>query len=441
MNDVAYGNTVPGHDVEQEVDEGQKGRTERNRERRARPVPRISIQAFCEDQETASVLQDAANDRRLTKTHVTVQMGGTQSALAHYQNAPTPNLIILESVQPRDPMLQDLDRLAEVCDGGTKVIVIGHVNDVLLYRELLRRGVNEYLVAPLSQLQVMESISNLYNDPDSDPVGHVVAFIGAKGGSGSSTVCHNTAWAISEAIQSDVVIVDMDLPFGTAGLDFNQDPVQGIADALMAPDRMDEVLFDRLLSKCSDHLSLFAAPGTLDHEYDIDARSCEVVLDIVRQNVPYVAIDVPHMWTSWAKQILIQSDEIVITASPDLANLRNAKNLVDLLKASRSNDGLPHLVLNQVGMPKRLEIGPQEFANALEIAPQSVISFDSELFSTAANNGQMIEEVSKKAKATEQFRELAFHLTHRGEPKAGHAGTGSLFAPILNRLKSKKAGT
>ena len=67
-----------------------------------------------------------------------------------YREASTPNLIILESLQDHNTMLAELDRFAEVCDAGTKVIVIGHVNDVLLYRQLVTRGVSEYLVMPLS---------------------------------------------------------------------------------------------------------------------------------------------------------------------------------------------------------------------------------------------------------------------------------------------------
>jgi pilus assembly protein CpaE len=222
---------------------------------RAQPLPRINIQAFCEDQNTANILNQASKDRRLSKTHVSVQMGGMNAASHYYLNAPTPNLIIIESMHNRDAMVMDVDRLASVCDTGTKVIVIGHVNDVLLYRELLARGVSEYLVMPLNVSQVMESLSNLYNNPGSDPLGNAIAFVGAKGGAGASTVCHNTAWAISQDIMSDVVIVDLDLPFGTAGLDFNQDPVQGIADALLSPERLDEVLLDRLLSRCSEYLS------------------------------------------------------------------------------------------------------------------------------------------------------------------------------------------
>ncbi len=405
-------------------------------EPRARPIPRVNIQAFCEDQETAAVIQKASEDRRLAKAHVTVQMGGVEAAVAFYRNASTPNLVIIESLLDRSAMLADLERLAEVCDPGTKVIAIGHINDVLLYRELLRRGVSEYVVAPMTVSLVIESIATIYTDPETGPVGQVIAFVGAKGGAGSSTICHNTAFAIASALESDVVIADLDLPFGTAGLDFNQDPLQGIADALASPERLDEVLLDRLLSRCSDHLSLFAAPTALDRPYDVDAGACETVLDVVRENVPWVAVDVPHLWTAWAKEVVLKADHVVLTAMPDLASLRNAKNLVDQLKAARPNDRPPNLVLNQVGVPKRPEISVKDFAHAIELEPMIVIDFDAQLFGTAANNGQMIEEVSDKSKAADAFRALANFLTDRSEQKSERS---SLLGPLLDRLRLTKA--
>ncbi|MEZ5776256.1 MAG: AAA family ATPase [Hyphomicrobiaceae bacterium] len=404
---------------------------------RARPIPRISIQAFCDDPMTAQVVQVASEDRRLAKAHVSVHMGGVPAAIAHYHENPSPNLIVVESMMAGHELLLHLDQLAEFCDPGTKVLVIGHANDVVLYRELMRRGVSEYLVAPISPLALMECVSNLYNDPESDPVGQVIAFVGAKGGVGASTLCHNAAWMISRILQKNVVIADLDLPFGTAGLDFNQDPVQGIADALGSPERLDEVLLDRLLAKCTDHLSLFAAPGVLDRNYELSPEAYEHVLDVVRQNVPVVAVDLPHVWTTWAKQILLQADDVVVVAAPDLANLRNAKNIVDLLKQNRKNDRPPQLVMNLVGVPKRPEIPVKDFAEALGLEPCAVIEFDGETFGMAANNGQMIEEVSAKAKAADAIRSLSYVLTNRTQPKVEKK---NMLEPLLKRLNRKKAG-
>ena len=410
-------------------------RIEETASARARPIPRISIQAFCENAATAELVQITAEDRRLAKAHVNVHMGGIEAAVAHYQQNPTPNLIIIECNLPRDHIIAELDRLSESCDPGTKVIVMGHVNDVVLYRDLLKRGVSEYLVEPVPPLALMEAISNIYNNPETEPVGHVYAFVGSKGGVGSSTICHNVAWALSDTIKANVVIADFDLAFGTTGLDFNQDPVQGIADALSSPDRLDEVLLDRLLTKCSEHLSIFAAPVVLDRDYDMSPEGCDQVIDVVRQNVPYLAVDLPHTWTTWTKSILLQADEVVITAAPDLANLRNAKNIVDLMQQSRRNDSKPYLVMNMVNMPKRPEISVKEFEAALNLKATSVIEFDSEGFGQAANNGQMIEEVNAKAKATVAFREIAMAITHRRE--VGATKKKSSLAPILEKLKLK----
>lgn len=405
----------------------------------ARPIPRISIQAFCENQALADVLQHAAEDRRLSKAHVSVHMGGLPAAVVHYQESPTPNLIIIQSSMPREDMLGELDQLAESCDAGTKVLVIGRENDVSLYRELIRRGVSEYLVMPVKPLQLMETISGLYNNPDADPVGHIFAFIGAKGGVGSSTICHNTSWALSEALSSNVVIADLDLAFGTAGLDFNQDPVQGIADALAAPERLDEVLLDRLLTKCSEKLSIFAAPVVLDRDHEISPEACDVVLDVVRQSVPYVTVDLPHNWSVWSKRVLLQADEVVITAEPDLANLRNAKNLIDLLKVARKNDSQPRLIINRANMQKRPEITVKEFEANIGIKASSVIDFDIETFGQAANNGQMIEEVNPKSPAAAAFRSIAMAVTNRREMKVEKPSKApSALAPLLEKLKLKR---
>ena len=406
----------------------------------ARPIPRISIQAFIEDPGFGDVLTHASQDRRLSKAHVSVHTGGATAAVLHYQESPTPNLIVIESSLPRNQMLHELDTLAESCDAGTKVLMIGRENDVVLYRELLKRGISEYLVSPVSPIQFMETVSGLYNNPSSDPVGHIFAFIGAKGGVGSSTVCHNSSWALSETLSSNVVIADLDLAFGTAGLDFNQDPVQGIADALASPERLDEVLLDRLLTKCSEKLSLFAAPVMLDRDHDVSPDACDMVLDVVRQSVPYVTVDLPHAWTNWTKRVLLQADEVVITVEPDLANLRNAKNMVDLLKAARKNDSPPRLVINRANMPKRPEISIKEFESNLGLKAMCVIDFDIETFGQAANNGQMIEEVNAKAAAALAFRALAMAITNRRDLKVEKAKPGnvSALAPFLEKFKFKR---
>jgi pilus assembly protein CpaE len=395
------------------------------------PAPRVSVQAFCETVETAAAVQGAGDDRRLDKAHLKIQMGGIAAAIEAYNGSPTPNVIIIENENRGDAILNGLDSLAEVCDSGTRVVVIGHVNDVVLYRELVRRGVNDYLIAPIGTIDIVRSICGLFSAPDAKAVGRIIAVIGAKGGVGASTIAHNVAWAVARELKLDTVVVDLDLGFGTAGLDYNQDPAQGIADAVFSPDRVDNAFIDRLLSKCTDHLSLLAAPATLDRVYDFSAEAFEPIVDSLRATVPCIVLDVPHQWSGWTKKTLIGADDILVVASPDLANLRNTKNLLDLLKAARPNDRQPRYCLNQIGMAKRPEIKPADFAKALEVQPTAIIPFDPQIFGTAANNGQMIAELSSSHKVAGIFQQLAQDLTGRMESKKARSG---LLSPLLGKL-------
>src|SRR5207302_10459813 len=186
-----------------------------------------------------------------------------------------------------------------------------------------------------------------------------------------------------------------------------------------------------LLSKCTDHLSLLAAPAVLDRVYDFSAEAFDPVFDALRATVPCVVLDVPHLWTAWSKRVLVGADDILIVAAPDLANLRNAKNLADLLRSSRPNDHRPFYCLNQVGVPKRPEIKPADFAKALEDDPLAIIPFEPQIFGTAANNGQMIAELSSSHKVAEIFRQLAQALTGRPETRKAKPG---FLPPFLGKL-------
>jgi pilus assembly protein CpaE len=395
------------------------------------PAPRVSVQAFCETVETAAAVQGAGEDRRLAKAHLKIQMGGIAAAIEAYKTSPTPNVIVIETEGRGEGILAGLDQLAEVCDAGTRVIVIGHVNDVTLYRELVRRGVNDYLMAPIGTIDMVRAVCGLFTAPDAKAVGRIIAIIGAKGGVGASTVAHNVAWAVAREVRLDTVVVDLDLGFGTAGLDYNQDPPQGVADAVFSPDRIDNAFIDRLLSKCTDHLSLLAAPATLDRVYDFTPEAFDPIVDSLRATVPCIVLDVPHLWSGWAKKALIGADEILVVAGPDLANLRNTKNLLDLLKAARPNDHRPRYCLNQIGMPKRPEIKPADFSKALEDDAAALIPFEPQVFGTAANNGQMIAEVSSSHRVAETFRQLAQTLTGKIDPKKARSG---LLPPFLGKL-------
>ena len=400
-------------------------------------VPRINIHAFCDNPQSAETMQMAAGDRRMARAHTTIQLGGIMAAAQVFQAQATPNVLLVESHGSRDVILSELAELAQVCQPDTKVVVIGHLNDVVLYRELIRQGVSEYLVAPLHQMQVIETIAGLFQNPKSAPLGKVIAFVGAKGGVGSSTIAHNTAWMMSKRYATETVITDLDLAFGTAGLNFNQDVSNGIYDALGQPDRLDATLIERLLTKLGDKLSLLSGPGGVDREINIEANAIETILNAMRGSVPCIVVDVPNMWAPWIKFTLMHADQVVITATPELASLRNTKNLVDLLKASRPNDLPPKLILNQMGVPKRPEIPAADFGKAVGVEVTCVIPYDAQTFGTAQSNGQMILEVAAKTKASEALANFVQILAGTDKPAKRQGKMSIPFFEKLSMLRKK----
>ncbi|MEZ5937207.1 MAG: AAA family ATPase [Hyphomonadaceae bacterium] len=376
-----------------------------------RIIPRIIIHAFTARSSQTQLMESARRDRRMKNVTLEIREGGIPAAIDYYINETTPNLLILEASGDPRQLLGQIDSLAQYCDEGVRVIVLGDTNDIRFYRELMNRGVSEYLVLPVQPLQLIRAISGLFSDPDTPFTGKTLAVTGVKGGVGASTLAHNLAWSLTERVKVSATLVDLDLNFGTTGLDFNQDTPATIADALMSPERFDDAVMGRLITRATERLSLFTAPATLDRTYDLHPETYVEVLERVRESVPFVVLDLPHIWSDWFKSTIMTADEVVVVAGPDLASLRNGKNLIDFLKAARSNDAPPRLVLNMVGLPKRPEIPPKDFGQAIGIEPSMIVPFDAQLFGTAANNGQMVFDVAPESKIAQGIDQLASILT------------------------------
>lgn len=392
-------------------------------------IPRINIHAFCATSETEEGIRTAFSDRRMARAHTKLDTGGIPAAIHHYHAHASPGLLIVESPSSREDLLASLASLAEVCQPDTKVIVIGHANDVILYRDLMRRGVSEYLVTPIAPLQLVEAAAGLYHDAKSPPLGRVIAFIGAKGGTGSSTIAHNYAREFARNADIETAIIDLDLAFGSATLHFNIDVSGGILEAIAQPERVDALLLDRLLVNVGEKLSVLGGPGGVDRDMIVEVHAIEAILVAMRASMPAVILDLPGIWAPWVRFSLLHADHIILIAEPELASLRNAKAMIDMLRVARSNDPSPHIVLNRVGMPKRREIATAEFQKAAGAEVMATIPFDSQNFGAALNNGRLLLDLAPRSKSAESIRRLVHAMT--GE-KNGRTGTrASLVKKIL----------
>lgn len=360
--------------------------------------------------------------------------------MTFYAENTTPDLIVFETDLSGDHLLEQVGQLAAVCDEGTEVLALGSANDVQTYRSLVTEGVNDYLVAPFNAVQVFEAIEAVVIDPDAPPRGRVIAFVGATGGAGSSTLAHNVSWSLAQLYEDDVIILDLDLAFGTAGMAFNMEPQQGIQDALEQPDRLDEVLLDRYMAEPIEHIKLLSAPASLEADSSIDIQSFDTLLEMVRRTAPFVVLDIPHHWSAWAQHAMMQADEIVLTSTLDLISLRDTKNMLVLLESQRANDAPLRLVINHQGAYRKTELSDKDFETALGSSATLIIAHDPALFGMAANNGQVIGAMKPGDKVVESFHDLAKLVSGMELPKPKHKDDGKAKLGLFSFLKKKRKG-
>jgi pilus assembly protein CpaE len=270
-------------------------------------IPHITLHAYCDTPEMIGTMEQAVADRRMSRANATVRPGGIAAAIDRYRHEASPNLLVIESRAMGANLDAQLDALADVCQFGTKLILIGYANDVSVYRELLARGVSEYMVAPVDPIAIIAAVARLYRDAGAHKLGRSFAFIGAKGGVGSSTIAQNVASTIARTHGRDVVLADLNLPFGGIGLCFGLDATKGIEQALENTTRLDDEQLERLLTKCADHLSVLPGPAALVQCYDMAESAFEPVIELAQHNVPFVVLDLPHAWTSWVRKTLVMA--------------------------------------------------------------------------------------------------------------------------------------
>ena len=208
---------------------------------------RISAGAFLNNKESVEAVEALKEDRLFLRSSIETHEGGIDAACTFLADHPTPALLIVESAAQGDGLYEQLGALADVCAPGTQVILIGAQNDVELYRNLIKEGISDYLIGPVTDGQLKTSIADIFKDKDIERTARVIAFAGVTGGVGSSVLFHNTAYELAKAYGDEVILVDLDLSYGTAALVFNMQPRQTIVDALTQTARLDETLVEQFL--------------------------------------------------------------------------------------------------------------------------------------------------------------------------------------------------
>jgi len=371
-------------------------------------ILRIPIGAFLLNQDSKAAVESLKQDGLFFRCTIEAHDGGIEAAATYFADQRTPTLLIVETAAQQDRMFEQLEALANVCDPDVKLVLIGAQNDIELFRTLIRSGVSDYLITPVTADQLKASVSKIFEGGSGGRLGRVIAFAGMTGGVGSSVIAHNAAHEMSVHYDEQAIVVDLDIAYGTAALDYNMQPRQTIVDALTQAGRLDAGLLGQYLMEFGEtKLSVLASPASLGTGLQITPEALDAVITVVKPMAEFIVLDLPHAWDPWVNDVLAGADEVVLVSRPDLTNLRNAKNMIEYLGPKRGNNSPTRLVLNQTGAAKRTELSSGDFKDQLAMEPSLSIPYDPEAFGRALNNGEMMSKASAKSKATEAIIELA----------------------------------
>ncbi|MGC2412916.1 MAG: AAA family ATPase [Stellaceae bacterium] len=353
--------------------------------------------AFVADAESERILQQYLAPQSPADGSVT--RGGIAKAIKHLNRERSPNVLIVD-LSGVDMPVSQVDILASVCEPGVTVIAIGDRDEIGLYRDLLHAGVTDYLIKPLTPQLLAKSLQRSANAEAtgqiSQKLAKMVAFIGARGGVGTTTLAANLAWYLAERHSRRVVLVDLDLQHGDSALALNVRPASGLRDALNNPLRVDATLLERAMTSCGERLFVLSSEEPLSDEVRVTPDAIEAIVSVLRPLFHYLIVDVPRIPSPAYRRALKIADLRIIVADQTLHSVRDAVRLRTLLSDGDGDDGGDRdgelrnlLVVNRSGEGGRDAVSLSEITNIVELQPESVIAFQPKLFARAAIDGRL----------------------------------------------------
>lgn len=367
-------------------------------------LPRLNIAVYSIGNHLSEVVGQLMADRRLVNSKISIFTGGISAAINYYKNNLTPDMLILEINTDLNNMMSDLFELSEVCDAGTRVVVAGKINDIELYRELMRHGISEYLVLPTTPVGLISVIGNIYQDKSATPLAPAIAFIGAMGGAGTSIISQSVALNIANHYNVDTIFMDLDAAFPMSSLSWSMKIDKNIEHLIQSSSsHIDSALLKRCLIKVANNLNLLTAP--MNPMVEWDEQHSDILSDcmhFVRSLSDYSVFDIPSGRLTVEKHTaLLNASCVAIVTEPTIKGIRNLGVLYETITKLRPNDAPPKVILNKIGCPDATHLDYKVIHDNIGIMPDISIRYIGEVIDLAIARGVPVVSMS----GTMQFNE------------------------------------
>lgn len=315
-----------------------------------------------------------------------------------------------------------LDLVEAICsDNSVTVMVYSARSEPSVLVRCMRAGAREFISLPISSGAVVEEamVRALVRRPTSrtatrKAIGKLMVFIGAKGGSGVTTIATNFAVLIAQESQNSTLLIDLDLPIGDAALGLGIRSEFSVLNALENFARLDSNFLSKLVAKHSSGLSLLSTPDVYV-PIQVTAEAINRLVTVARQTFDYVVIDAGCNITPAVQSLFSESSAVYLVTQVSISELRNSNRLITEFFAPSSLK--PELVLNRFTQ-RPLGIDEKEIGKALTQEPQWKVPSDYETAQLAQNTATVLAlKDSPISRVIRQMARMACGLPKNPEKK------------------------
>lgn len=314
-----------------------------------------------------------------------------------------------------------LDLVEHICGNSSITVMVysAHSDSEMLVR-CMRAGAREFLTLPIAPDTIAEALVRASvrrpaaQQPGKKALGKLLMFLGAKGGSGVTTIASNFAVALAQESDQKIALIDFGLPIGDAGLSLGISPQFSTANALQNFNRLDSNFLSKLLTKHSSGLSVLASPD----EYtpiQITTEAVEKLVAVTRQDFDYVVVDAGSGLGPASKSLIEAATIVYLITQVNIAELRNSNRLITQFFASYG----PKLevVLNRFS-PRSMGIDEKDIKRALTVPIQWKIPSNYDAILQAQNTANALAlEDSTISRVIHQMARTACGLPKKPEKK------------------------
>ncbi len=370
-------------------------------------LPAASVDFFPLDAGTSSLATQLVSDWRFARVTMRQEEGGIEAAIARYKETASPELIVIETNDISQAFIDQLGGLGGVCNPETDAVIIGPSNDVHLYRDLVEMGVKDYLVRPVTEVDMVKVIAKALIAKRGLSGSRLVAVIGSKGGVGTTSVAQLLAWNIAEMLKQKTMLMDAAGSAGSIGIAYGLEPSTTRIEAVRLGATGSEDDMKRICQTVTDHLSAVVCSGEPLLSDSPDPDSIEALVNRIMQKYPVVVMDLSGAHQMVQKRLLSRASEIVVVSTPMLSALRNTRTLMGELKTLKAHLKEVDLVINMKGMASTEEVPEQDIETALGMKPAAVIPYSPKIFAASEASGKPVGQSALAEKVTSVLMPIA----------------------------------